>query len=109
MMTGVTGAEPLTIELISAEAGRDVRTNEPVVNYKMTQSSAKRFAELTLKNVGRKAELRIDGKTVMAPVIREPILAGSGQLSGSLTEEGTRNIAARLSSGHSKIEIEVVE
>ena len=109
MMIGVAGAEPLTIELISAEAGHDVRTNEPVVNYKMTQSSAKQFAELTQKNVGRKTELRIDGKTVMAPVIREPILGGSGQLSGSLTEEGTRDIAARLTSGHSKIEIEVVE
>jgi preprotein translocase subunit SecD len=45
----------------------------------------------------------------MAPVIREPILGESGQLSGSLTEEETRDIAARLTSGHSKIEIEVVE
>jgi preprotein translocase subunit SecD len=109
MMIGVVGAEPLTVELISAEAGHDVRTNEPVVNYRMSQSSAKQFAELTQKNVGRKMELRIDGKAVMAPVIREPILGGAGQISGGLTEQDARDIAARLTSGHAKIELEVVE
>ena len=54
-------------------------------------------------------ELRVDGKVVTAPVIREPILGGSGQISNqSLTAESAKELAARLSTGAAKIEIEIV-
>jgi preprotein translocase subunit SecD len=74
----------------------------------MTPESARLFAEFTAKNVGRKMEVRIDGKTVMAPVIREPILGGSGQVTSDWTLRETQDTADRLSAGKSKIEFEIV-
>jgi preprotein translocase subunit SecD len=100
-------AEPITIELTSAEVGYDQRTGEAVVSYKMSKASRMVFGRFTQENVGRKIELRVDGKTVTAPVIREPILGGVGQLSGHFTPQQARDIADRLSSGRSKLEMEL--
>jgi preprotein translocase subunit SecD len=63
---------------------------------------------LTTHNVGRKAAILIDGRMVSAPVIREPILGGSGQVSGHFSAQEARDIALRLSSGAAKMEIEIV-
>jgi len=48
------------------------------------------------------------GRMVSAPVIREPILGGSGQVSGHFSAQEARDIALRLSSGAAKMEIEIV-
>jgi preprotein translocase subunit SecD len=109
IMTGVAASEPLAVEIISATAGYDQRTREPIVEYKLSRASQKLFAEMTEKNVGRKMELRIDGQPVVAAVIREPILGGSGQISGGFTEQQTRDIAAQLSSGASRLQADIVD
>jgi len=101
-------AEPLTVELTIVAPGFDQRIRQPVISFKMTPESARLFTELTAKNVGRKMEVRIDGKTVMAPVVREPILQGSGQVTSDWTLRETQEIADRLSAGKSKIEFEIV-
>lgn len=41
----------------------------------------------------------IGGRVVSAPVIREPILGGQGQISGSLTVSEAEQLAARIRSG----------
>ena len=99
-------AEPLAIEVVDAQPAFDQRIKQPVISIKMTPASAKLFAELTTKNLGRVLELRIDGKTVMSPVVREPILQGSVQISGGLTLQETKDVAGRIAAGKSKIEVE---
>ena len=101
-------ADPLAIEVESAEPGFDMRTNEPIIAFRMTEASRRLFAEFTVRNVGRKIDIRIDGKTVTSPVIREPILQGTGQVSNDAwTAAYTRDLANRLSTGESKMEIDV--
>jgi preprotein translocase subunit SecD len=106
MATAVAG--PLHVEVASAAHAYDPRTGDPVISFKMTSSSARAFAELPAHNVGRKAAILIDGRMVSAPVIREPILGGSGQVSGHFGPEEAREVALRLSSGAAKMEIEIV-
>jgi preprotein translocase subunit SecD len=102
-------AQPLAIEIVSAHAGADQRTGLPIISFKMSQASGKQFAELTAKSVGRTFEVRIDGRAVMAPVIREPILGGSGQISyPELTAETAKDLAQRLSAGNAKVEFDIV-
>jgi preprotein translocase subunit SecD len=64
--TAAVIAEPLAIEVTDVAPLLDERIKQPVIAIKMAPASAKRFAELTTQNIGRKLELRIDGKTVMA-------------------------------------------
>jgi preprotein translocase subunit SecD len=101
-------AQSITIEITQAEPAFDLRTTEPEVAFRMSPASARAFAELTKRNVGRKAAIVIDGRTMSAPIIREPILGGSGQITGDFTPEEARRIAAGLASGTSKMTIEIV-
>ena len=91
-----------------AEVIPDERTGEPVIDMKLTPASTKAFADLTAANIGKAVALRIDGTVVASPVVREPIVDGTVRISGGLTEDELRAIAAKLSSASAKVEIEVM-
>src|SRR5690606_2421811 len=40
-------------DLVDAQAGFDSRTNEPVVNFRLSTGGARKFGDVTTKNVGR--------------------------------------------------------
>jgi preprotein translocase subunit SecD len=100
-------AQPLLLEVDKAQAAFDQRTGAPVVSVRLSQASAKAFAALTQKSIGRVMAFRVDGKVVMKPVIREPVVGGSFQISGNLTTNDVKRLAAQLSSGVARIEVEV--
>ena len=100
-------AQPTQLEVAAASLGFDRRTSEPVVTFRMTPASAKLFAELTSKNVGRPMAIIVDGRVILKTVIREPILGGSGQISGNLTPDDAKALAERLASGKARLEVEV--
>jgi hypothetical protein len=99
---------PLRIQVEKAEVSADKHTNEPVVVITMAPQSGRMFHELTLKNIGRRLVLRIDGKVVTEPIIREEIKGGVVQISGSMTVQDATDLAERLSKGEAKIEVEPV-
>jgi preprotein translocase subunit SecD len=100
-------AEPLLFDIAQAEVAYDQRTGEPVVSFRFTPDSARKFGEFTQRNVGRAAEMRVDGKVLSRPVIREPILGASGQISSHFSVPEAQDLAARLTGG-TKLEIEAV-
>jgi preprotein translocase subunit SecD len=104
----VSAAEPLLLDVARAELAYDRRSGEPVVTFVLTQPSAGLFARLTADNVGRRIAVSVGGNVYMRPVVREPILGGSGQISGMTSVEEARDIAARLSSGAAKLELEAL-
>lgn len=85
--------------LEDAQAGFDQRTNEPVVNFRFDGTGAQRFGRATQENVGRPFAIVLDNRVISAPVIREPILGGSGQISGNFTVEGANDLAILLRAG----------
>jgi preprotein translocase subunit SecD len=101
-------AESIAVQVTSAEVAFDRRTNEPLISFRMSEKSTQMFGELTSRNVGKKLAIRVDGRTISAPVIREPILGGSGQISGDLSREDAKAIADRLSSGKANLVFEIV-
>ncbi len=107
-LTMIVAAAAEPIKVAHAAFAVDKRMGWPVVSFTMTESSKRLFADFTGRHVGRKAEFRLDGRVVMTAVIREPILGGVGQISDrSLTIEQAKEMAARLSSGQAKIEVDV--
>ena len=66
-------------DLTDAQPGFDQRTSEPVVNFRFNTSGARKFAQVTQENVGKPFAIILDNQVISAPVIREPILGGSGR------------------------------
>lgn len=96
-------------QLTDAQAGTDPRSGQPVVNFRFTTAGAKRFAEITQANVGLPFAIVLDSKVLSAPVIREPILGGSGQISGNFTFASANDLAVLLRAGALPAPLKVVE
>src|SRR6266849_3610402 len=96
-------------ELTDAQPGFDQRTSEPIVSFKFNTSGARKFAQVTQENVGRPFAIVLDNEVISAPVIREPILGGSGQISGSFTVESANNLAILLRAGALPAPLTVIE
>src|SRR5262249_25566733 len=60
-------------------------------------------------NVGRPFAIVLDNKIISAPVIREPILGGTGQISGNFTVESANELAILLRGGALPAPLKVIE
>ena len=95
--------------LADARVAFEPQTNEPVVSFRFDNAGATRFAEITKQNVGHPFAIVLDGKVLSAPVIREPITGGSGQISGSFTAESATTLSAMLRAGALPAKLTVIE
>lgn len=91
------------------DAQASFQNNEPVVSFKFNSIGARRFGEATRDGVGKLFAIVLDDKVISAPVIREPILGGSGVISGSFTTESANELAILLRAGALPAPIQVLE
>ncbi len=84
--------------LIDARVAFD-QGNQPIINFTLNSEGAKIFGKFTGENVGNHLAIVLDGKVYSAPVIRERIGGGSGQISGGFSIEEAHNVAIALRSG----------
>jgi len=96
-------------DLVDAQPGFDQRSSEPVVNFRFNSSGARKFAEATQQNVGKPFAIVLDNKVISAPTIREPILGGSGQISGNFTVQQANDLAILLRAGALPAPLTVIE
>lgn len=95
--------------LTDAQATYDQRTNEPVVSFRFDAKGATRFGQATQQNVGKLFAIILDNQVISAPQIREPILGGTGQISGSFTTESANDLAVLLRAGALPADLTIVE
>lgn len=95
--------------LTNARAGQNAQTAEWVVNFTFDSIGTRRFAEITRANVGRPFAVVLDERVITAPVIREPITGGQGQISGSFTAASANDLAVLLRAGALPAPLTVVE
>ena len=96
-------------DLTDAQPGFDQRTNEPIVNFKFNSSGSRKFAQATSDNVGQPFAIVLDNKVISAPVIREPITGGQGQISGSFTVQAANELALLMRAGALPAPLTVIE
>ena len=85
------------------------QNNEPVVSFRFDAAGARRFGDATRENVGKPFAIVLDNKVISAPVIREPILGGSGIISGSFTVQSASDLALLLRAGALPAPITILE
>ena len=95
-------------DLTDAQPSFD-QNNSPVVTFKFNQKGALRFGKLTADNVGKPFAIVLDGIVQSYPNINEPILGGSGQISGRFSSTETSNLAITLRSGALPAKLVIVE
>lgn len=81
----------------------------PVVSFRFDGVGGKRFAKATQENVGKPFAIILDNQVISAPRINEPILGGSGIISGNFTTESANQLSILLRSGKLPVELKVIE
>jgi len=94
--------------LTDSQASFD-QNNMPVVTQVFDSVGARKFARLTAEHVNERFAIVLDGRVLSAPVIREPIPGGRGQISGSFTTKEAENLAVMLRSGALPAPLAVIE
>ncbi|WP_048647857.1 protein translocase subunit SecDF [Nitratireductor soli] len=95
--------------LVDAQATFDQRTNEPVVSFRFDTKGATRFGQATQENVSRLFAIILDDQVISAPQIREPILGGTGQISGSFNVQSANDLAVLLRAGALPATLTIIE
>ncbi len=96
-------------DLTDARAGTSPESGDWVVNFTFNSVGARRFADISRANVNHRFAIVLDDKVISAPVIREAITAGRGQISGSFTATGANDLAVLLRAGALPAPLTVVE
>lgn len=91
------------------DAQATLRDGEPIVTFKFDSNGARSFGNATRDNVGKLFAIILDGKVIEAPVIREPILGGSGEISGSFTLQSANDLALLLRAGALPAKLTILE
>jgi preprotein translocase subunit SecD len=96
-------------DLTDAQPGFDQRSGEPIVSFRFNTSGSRKFAQATSENVGQPFAIVLDNEVISAPVIREPITAGSGQISGSFTVQAANDLSILLRAGALPAPLTIIE
>ena len=96
-------------DLNDAQTAFDPRTGEPVVSFKFNSAGSRKFAQATTENVGQPFAIVLDNQVISAPVIREPITGGQGQISGNFTVQSANDLAILLRAGALPAPLTVIE
>ncbi len=95
--------------LLDAQPRMNNQTNETVVSFTLDRVGAKRFGKATSSNIGRQLAIILDGKIISAPVIRDTIASGNGQISGGFTFQSATDLALLLRSGALPAPLNIIE
>ncbi|MDR2639543.1 MAG: protein translocase subunit SecD [Helicobacteraceae bacterium] len=102
------------IPILDGERLSDARTgfdqnNRPVISFTLDGEGGRVFGDFSGKNVGKRLAIVLDNKVYSAPVIRERIGGGSGQISGNFTLQEANDLSIALRSGSLSAGVEMQE
>jgi len=95
-------------DLKDSKASAD-QAGQPVVTLEFNAEGAKKFADLTARNVGKQIAILLDGDVLTAPRVNEPITGGKAQITGSRDAKDAEHLAILLRSGSLPVKLEIVE
>ncbi len=95
--------------LLDAQPKMDTQSNQTIVSFSLDRVGAKRFGKATSTGIGKQLAIVLDGKIISAPVVRDTIASGSGQISGGFTFQSATDLALLLRSGALPAPLNIIE
>ena len=94
--------------LVNAQFAPD-QHGQPAVSFRFNTIGAKKFCTFSRNNTGKLFAIVLDKEIISAPVIREPICGGAGQISGSFSVQEANDLALLLRAGALPAPLKILE
>lgn len=105
--TGLTGAE-LTRAQVTFGGSANAHSG-PQVAIEFSSEGAKKFAEITKRNIGKSLAIYLDDQLIEAPTVQQEIVGGSAVITGQFTTASAKNLAIQLNAGALPVTIKILE
>lgn len=102
--TDLTGAD-----LTRSRVEFDPQTGKPVVGIQFNSEGARKFQEITKRNIGSPLAIVIDGQIITAPTVQQEISGGNAVITGNFTLEEARQLSIQLNSGALPVPVKIIE
>jgi len=112
------GQQPPVVVFKRVEVSGDMLTDSqatfdqmgrPAVSFRFNTAGAKRFGETTRENTDKRLAIVLDEKVISAPKINEPILGGTGIITGNFSVQQAKDLALLLRAGALPAPLNVLE
>lgn len=87
----------------------DPQTGKPQVQLTFSPTGAKKFADITKRNVGKIVGIVLDDQLIEAPQVNEPIFGGNAVISGNFNTQQANNLQIQLNAGALPVSLSVLE
>jgi preprotein translocase subunit SecD len=102
-------AESFVLDVLSVAQTHDPGTGRPMVELVLGQKSKQALSAFSSAELGHKVELRVDGRVIAAPVIREPLSTSIQISEAGWTDEVAAAMAGELAKPAAKIELGTIK
>lgn len=102
--TGLTGKD-----LARSQVEFDQNTGAPEVSLEFSDEGAKKFSEITGRNVGKPVAIFLDEFPITIPLVREQITTGKAVISGEFTLDEAKKMSIQLNAGALPVPIKIIE
>lgn len=96
-------------DLQKATPSFDQKTSSPIIQLVFNDEGAKKFEDITKRNIGKRVAILLDGQVLMAPTVQTVISDGTAQITGQFTAEQTKQMALLLNSGALPAPVKVIQ
>ncbi len=105
-LTGLTGADLVKASPTfgSSRGGN----NGPQIALKFNDQGAKKFAEITKRNINKPLAIFLDDELLEAPTVQQEIIGGDAVITGKFTIEQVKKIASQLNGGALKVPVKII-
>lgn len=110
--TGLTGAD-LTRASVTYSGGVSGghgggNVGSPQVAIDFSSEGAKKFEEITRRNVGKPLAIFLDNQPITSPIVNQEIVGGSAVITGNFTTDQAKNLAIQLNAGALPVSIKIL-
>ncbi len=96
-------------DLQKATAAFDQKTGAPIIQLAFTDDGAKKFEDITKRNIGKKVAMFLDDQYLMDPTVQVAITDGQAVISGQFTAADVKEKVLLLNSGALPAPVKVIQ